>query len=254
MARPEKKAEPIIQVRDIFKSFGVAEIHRGVSCDVQPGSIVALIGGSGSGKSTLLKEIVGLLRPDSGVIKLFGVDIWNCSAEELREVRTQFGMLFQNGALFSALTVGENVAAPFVEETVLPENVVRELVQLRLALAGLEPETALKMPSELSGGMRKRVALARALALEPKLLFLDEPTSGLDPINARAFDELIHTLSRSLGITVLMVTHDLDSILSVTDRVIVLDEGKVLVEGPPATVAHYDHPWIKEYFSARIER
>ncbi|MCC6952916.1 MAG: ATP-binding cassette domain-containing protein [Deltaproteobacteria bacterium] len=241
-----------IDVRNVRTRFGANVIHKDVSFTVRRGNVVSLIGGSGSGKTTLLKAIVGLLKPESGEIHLLGTDVLSASQEELEHVRNRFGMLFQQGALFSALTVGENVATPIIEQTDLPTELVDDLVRLRLALAGLTPETSLKMPSELSGGMRKRAALARALALEPELLFLDEPTSGLDPINARAFDTLIQTLSRGLGITVVMVTHDLDSILSVSDRVIVLDGGKVLVDAPPAEVSKFDHPWVKEYFSARI--
>jgi phospholipid/cholesterol/gamma-HCH transport system ATP-binding protein len=212
---------------------------------------VALIGGSGSGKSTLLREILGLLRPASGSIYLFGQDIWNCDEQAHISLRKRYGVLFQSGALFSALTVGENVAVPLVEQTDLDESTISELVQLRLGLTGLSPETAKKMPSQISGGMRKRVALARALSLEPELLFLDEPTSGLDPINARAFDHLVKTLSHSLGLTIFMVTHDLDSIRLIADRILVLSKGRLIADGTEEEVLRSDDPWIEEYFSSR---
>lgn len=242
---------PVIEVANIHTRFGETYVHRGIQFEVPRGQIVALIGGSGCGKSTLLREIVGLLRPTEGTARLFGTDVWNCSLEEQSELRQRYGVLFQNGALFSALTCGENIAVPLIEQTEIQPKQIEELVQLRLGLTGLSPETALKMPSEISGGMRKRVALARALALEPEVLFLDEPTSGLDPISARSFDFLIKTLSRSLDLTIFIVTHDLDSIHSIADRVIVLGEGQVLADGPVDVVSKLDHPWIKSYFSAR---
>lgn len=245
---------PVLSVDSVETRFGENWVHRGISFDVEPGTIVALIGGSGCGKSTLLKELIGLLRPTAGRLSVFGTDIWNSSIEELQRVRNRFGVLFQNGALFSSLSVGENIAAPLAEHLHLSPEYLKEIVQLRLALTGLSPETTLLMPSELSGGMRKRVALARALALEPELLFLDEPTSGLDPINARAFDRLVRTLSQSLGLTVFMVTHDLDSILSVTDRVIVLEGGVVLADGPVSQVRQVAHPWIQSYFSSQAQQ
>ncbi len=243
----------IIEVDSIVTRFGDAEVHKGVSFAISRGTIVALIGGSGSGKSTLLKEIIGLQVPTSGVVELFGEDLWAASEEKKNSFRARFGVLFQNGALFSALSVGENIAVPLKERMTLPENTVEEIVQLRLGLTGLPPDTCYKMPNELSGGMRKRVALARALALEPEILFLDEPTSGLDPISARAFDSLIKTLSEGLDLTVFMVTHDLDSIRSIAERVIVLDQGKVIADGTIVEVEKKDHPWIKEYFSARTK-
>jgi len=245
------KLQPIIEVDSIVTRFGEDLIHDGISFAIEPGQIVALIGGSGSGKSTLLREIIRLQMPTEGRTFLFGKDVWASDEEEMEKLRTRFGVLFQNGALFSALTAGENVAVPLVEQTDLPMEIIEALVQVRLALCGLESETARKMPSELSGGMRKRVALARALALEPEILFLDEPTSGLDPINARAFDHLVRTINLSLGLTIFMVTHDLDSILSIADRVIVLGEGKLLADGTPAEVSTADEPWVRTYFSSR---
>jgi phospholipid/cholesterol/gamma-HCH transport system ATP-binding protein len=241
----------ILEVNKIETRFGKQYIHRGITFSIIESSVVAIIGSSGCGKSTLLREIIGLLRPSSGSISLLGTDVWRCNNRKLDELRRRFGVLFQNGALFSALTCGENIATPMVEQMSLPSEVLPELVQLRLGLTGLPPEISLKMPSELSGGMRKRVALARALALEPEILFLDEPTSGLDPISARAFDNLVQTLCKSLGLTIVMVTHDLDSIESIADRLIVLDQGKILADGLVSEVAKVDHPWIRSYFSAR---
>jgi phospholipid/cholesterol/gamma-HCH transport system ATP-binding protein len=243
--------QPAIEAQDVETRFGESVVHRGVTFVAERGTITALIGGSGSGKSTLLREIIGLLRPTAGTTRILGSDMWSSPPEEINEVRRRFGVLFQNGALFSALTAGENVAVPLHEQTALSQSHIEELVQLRLSFVGLEPQTAFKMPSELSGGMRKRVALARALVLDPEVLFLDEPTSGLDPINARSFDSLVRTLCDSLKMTILLVTHDLDTILAITDKVIVLDEGKVIAEGPPAEISKKDHPWIREYFSAR---
>lgn len=243
---------PIIEVKDIVTRFGKTTVHDGVTFSITPGQIVAIIGGSGCGKSVLLKEAIGLLRPTSGSISICGHDVWSASEVELEELRKRYGVLFQNGALFSALTVGENVAVPLREDTALPEDIINDIVELRLGLSGLPVSVATKMPAELSGGMRKRAALARALALEPELLFLDEPTSGLDPINARAFDQLVRTLCDGIGLTVVMVTHDLDTLESIVDTVIALADGKVLAQGPVREVAKVEHPWIKSYFSARV--
>lgn len=241
----------VLQVDGIVTRFGPTAIHDGVSFSVRRGQVVALIGGSGTGKSVLVKEIIGLLRPMAGTVRLLGADVWNSSADELSGLRRRFGMLFQDGALFSSLTVAENIAVPFREHTDLPEELIPPLVGFKLSLAGLPPETGARMPSELSGGMRKRVALARALALEPEILFLDEPTSGLDPISARAFDHLVRVLSDGLGLTVFIVTHDLDTLLSIIDRVIVLSGGKVIADGTVNEVMQSGDPWIRDYFSAR---
>lgn len=244
-------ALPIMEVDSIVTQFGEVRVHDGVSFNVYPGTIVALIGGSGTGKSTLLKEVLGLLEPTEGSIKLFGDDVWRVGEERSAEIRRRYGVLFQNGALFSALTVGENVAVPLMEQTDLPLDMINEIVELRLLLAGLSATHSEKMPSELSGGMKKRVALARALSLEPEMLFLDEPTSGLDPINARAFDSLIRTLANSLGLTVFMVTHDLDTLYGITDRVIVLEKGKLLADGKVEEVSRVENKWVRDYFSSR---
>ena len=242
---------PIIDVGGLQTRFGSQIVHRDMNFTVNPGSIVSLIGESGSGKSVLLKEIIGLLEPTAGSISLFGTDIRHCSEEKLAAIRNRYGVLFQNGALFSALTVGENIAIPLKEQSNVPDDLIIPLVNLRLSLTGLSPEIRHKMPSELSGGMRKRVALARALALEPELLFLDEPTSGLDPINARGFDQLIRTLCDALGLTIFMVTHDLDTIAGITDRILVIGKGVILKDGTLEEVKKSDDPWIKAYFSTR---
>ncbi len=241
----------VLEVDDIVTRFGGDTVHDGVSFRVGRGEVVALIGGSGTGKSVLLKEMIGLMRPTSGRVRLLGTDVQGASEDAMNALRRRFGMLFQDGALFSSLSVADNIAVPLREHTSLPESLIAPLVGFKLSLVGLAPDVGRKAPSQLSGGMRKRVALARALALEPEILFLDEPTSGLDPIGARAFDTLVRTLSDSLGLTVFMVTHDLDTILSIIDRVIALSTGKVVADGSVAEVRRADHPWIQEYFSAR---
>ncbi len=244
-------AETVIDIRDVYTTLGGHSIHRGLGLTVARGEVVALIGGSGSGKSVLLREIIGLLKPQAGRIELFGESVWDSTAEQMNVLRRRFGMLFQDGALFSSMNVEDNVATPLYEQTRLPHAICRQLARLKLALAGLPGDVAKKRPSELSGGMRKRVALARALALDPELLFLDEPTSGLDPISARAFDALIRLLADSLGLTVFLVTHDLDTLSSIIDRVIVLSDGSVLGSGSIAELRKIDDPWLQDYFSAR---
>jgi len=243
--------ERVLEVDSVVTRFGTDVIHDRVSFTVGRGEVVALIGGSGTGKSVLLKEAIGLIRPSGGTIRLLGTDVWRSSADELNALRRRFGMLFQDGALFSSLTVAENIAVPFRENTDLPMDLIAPLVGFKLALVGLAPDAGRKTPAQLSGGMRKRVALARALALEPEILFLDEPTSGLDPVSARAFDALVRVLSESLGLTVFIVTHDLDTLLSIIDRAIVLSRGKVIADGPVSRVRQADDPWIRDYFAAR---
>jgi phospholipid/cholesterol/gamma-HCH transport system ATP-binding protein len=243
--------ERVLEADSVVTRFGTEVIHDRVSFTVGRGEVVALIGGSGTGKSVLLKEAIGLIRPSGGTIRLLGTDVWRSSADELNALRRRFGMLFQDGALFSSLTVAENIAVPFRENTDLPMDLIAPLVGFKLALVGLAPDAGKKTPAQLSGGMRKRVALARALALEPEILVLDEPTSGLDPVGARAFDALVRVLSESLGLTVFIVTHDLDTLLSIIDRAIVLSRGKVIADGPVSAVMQADDPWIRDYFSAR---
>lgn len=241
----------VIDVRNVSTALGGHSIHRDLGLTVARGEVVALIGGSGTGKSVLLREMIGLLRPQAGHIELFGQSVWDSTPEQMNALRRRFGVLFQDGALFSSMTVEDNVATPLFEHTDLPHVTCRQLARLKLALVGLPLDTAGKRPSELSGGMRKRVALARALALDPELLFLDEPTSGLDPISARAFDSLIRLLADSLGLTVFLVTHDLDTLFSIVDRVIVLSNGRVLGSGTVAELKRIDDPWLKDYFAAR---
>ncbi|PZP65092.1 MAG: ABC transporter ATP-binding protein [Azospira oryzae] len=243
--------EAVVEVDAVVTRFGASTVHDGVSFRVWRGEVVALIGGSGSGKSVLLREIIGLARPTAGRVRLLGTDVWTASEQELKRMRRRFGMLFQDGALFSSLSVAENIAVPIKEHTDVPEALIEPLVRIKLAMAGLPSSAADKMPSELSGGMRKRAALARALALEPEILFLDEPTSGLDPISARSFDRLIQLLNRDLGITVFIVTHDLDTLYGIIQRVLVLSDGKILADGPVREVARVDHPWVREYFHSR---
>ena len=241
----------VIEVNDVVTRFGAQTVHDGVSFSVKRGTLVALIGGSGTGKSVLLREIIGLQRPTSGNIRLLGTEVWSSTADAMDAVRRRFGMMFQDGALFSSLTVAQNVAVPLIEHASVPPSLLQPLIALRLAQAGLGPDAAEKMPSELSGGMRKRAAIARALALEPEVLFLDEPTSGLDPTTARGFDALVRSLVDDLGITVFLVTHDLDTLLTVVDRIIVLARGTVLADGTVREVLAVDDPWIQSYFSVR---
>ena len=242
---------PVIEVEAVVTRFGAQTVHDGVGFSVARGTLVALIGGSGTGKSVLLREIIGLHRPSAGRVRLLGTDMWAATAGEIDAVRQRFGMMFQDGALFSSLTVAQNVAVPLHEHTRLSAATIDALVALRLAQSGLPAEAGAKMPSELSGGMRKRAAIARAIALEPEVLFLDEPTSGLDPITARAFDRLVRSLVDDLGLTVFLVTHDLDTLLGVVDRLIVLAQGRVLADGSVAEVMAVDEPWIRDYFSVR---
>ncbi len=240
-----------MRVDSIVTRFGAQVVHDGVSFAVRRGEVVALIGGSGSGKSVLLREIIGLVRPTAGSIELLGTDVWHCSVQELNGLRRRFGVLFQDGALFSSLTVAENIAVPFRENTPLPMEMIPSLVGFKLALVGLPSDAGGKSPAQLSGGMRKRVALARALALEPEILFLDEPTSGLDPVGARDFDRLLRVLADSLSLTVFIVTHDVDLLLSIADRAIALSGGRVIADGPVTAVRTTDDPWLREYFAAR---
>ncbi len=237
----------IISVRDVVNRFGQQTVHDGVSFDVHAGEVFGIVGGSGSGKSVLLKTMLGLRQPDSGVVELEGRDITRLSDRELRAVKQRYGVTFQHGALFTSLTVTENVILPMVELLGLEEATLQSLAELRLRMVGLPVDAGVKFPAQLSGGMIKRAALARALALDPVLLFLDEPTAGLDPIAATAFDDLVLYLRRTLGLTVVMVTHDLDTLARTCDRVAVLVDGKVIVDTLPGIVRN-EHPWIREYF------
>ncbi|WP_425313534.1 ABC transporter ATP-binding protein [Pseudomonas putida] len=238
----------MIEARGICNRFGTQSVHEQLDLDLYRGEILAVVGGSGSGKSVLLRSIVGLRRPNEGQVKVFGQDLSGVSDEQRSKVERRFGVLFQKGALFSSLTVTENVALPLIEHAGLSRADAEHLAGVKLALAGLPISAADKYPSSLSGGMIKRAALARALALDPDILFLDEPTAGLDPIGAAAFDQLILTLRDALGLSVFLITHDLDTLYTITDRVAVLSQKKVLVAGPIAQVEDTDDAWIHEYF------
>ena len=239
--------EKVIRLRGIRNKFGTTNIHRNLDFDVFRGEIVGLVGGSGSGKSVLLRTIIGLHKAKEGRIEILGQNPASLGLAELGRLQTRWGLLFQEGALFSSLTTAENIELPLRERARLPQSKLEELAALKIAMVGLPPDTAGKKPSELSGGMKKRAGLARALALDPELLFLDEPTAGLDPIGASAFDDLIRRLQRSLGLTVLMVTHDLDTLHAICDRVAVLLDKRV-VAGTMEDLLAYDHPWVREYF------
>lgn len=238
---------PIIRLRGIVNRFGKQVVHNGVELDVRRGEVLGIVGGSGSGKSVLLRTIIGLNRPAEGSIEVLGKPMLEMNERERREVEERWGVLFQNGALFSSLTVAENIEAPLKEHTRLPPELRHEIAELKIRLVGLAPEAGAKYPSELSGGMKKRAGLARALALDPEILFLDEPTAGLDPIGAAEFDELIRSLQKSLGLTVVMITHDLDSLAAICDRIAVLVDKRIKV-GTLAELQRDDHPWIKAYF------
>ena len=239
---------PAVEVRGLVSAFGENVIHNGLDLTAQRGEVLGVVGGSGSGKSVLLNTIIGLRVPQAGTVKVFGQDIERASRRRWSAIERRWGVLFQQGALFSNLTVRENVASPMFEHTQLPRKEIYELCDLKIALVGLPPNAGDLKPAELSGGMRKRVGLARALALDPELLFLDEPTAGLDPISAAAFDELIKDLSDSLDLTVFMITHDLDTLYEITDRVAVIADKKVVATAPVRELEHNKHPWIPEYF------
>lgn len=241
--------EPVIRVRGLQTRFGEQIVHQDLDLDVWRGEVLGVVGGSGTGKSVLLRTIIGLNRPSAGDIRVLGVDVVNGPENDRREVQKRLGVAFQDGALFSSLTVLQNVMAPMREHLKLSHGLMKDLGELKISLVGLPPLSCGKYPSELSGGMRKRAALARALALDPEVVFLDEPTAGLDPIGAAAYDALIAELQRSLGLTVFMVTHDLDSLYAICDRVAVLAEKRVLVEGPVESMTSDVHPWIQEYFN-----
>jgi phospholipid/cholesterol/gamma-HCH transport system ATP-binding protein len=250
----ETRGEVVLSVRDLTVAFGEKVILEDLDLDIRRGEILGFVGASGAGKSVLLRTVLGLIRKQSGTIELFGVDLEQASEEERLRIDMRLGMLFQHGALFSALTVLENVQVPMREYLDLPKKLMDELAMLKIELVGLPPDAARKFPSELSGGMIKRAALARALALDPDIVFLDEPTSGLDPIGAAEFDELVGKMRDTMGLTVYMVTHDLDSLFSVCDRVAVLGNKKVLVEGTIEDMLKSEEPWVKSYFRGKRAR
>ena len=251
----ENGREVLIRVRGLAKSFGGQEIWSSLDLDVYRGEILAIVGGSGQGKSVLLRVITGLVTPEAGEVELFGRNVKTLDQGDRLEIEKQWGILFQDGALFSSLTVLQNIQVPMREHLELPQAMMDDLAFLKLAMVGLPPEAAHKFPSELSGGMRKRAGLARALALDPEIVFLDEPTAGLDPIGASEFDHLIRKLQQTLGLTVYMVTHDLDTIFTVCDRVAVLADKHIVRTGTPADLqTRPDHPWIEEYFCGERAR
>ncbi|HEY2069598.1 MAG TPA: ATP-binding cassette domain-containing protein [Rhizomicrobium sp.] len=248
MSNGGKKDDAVIKVRGLVNGFGGGIIHDHIDLDVMHGEVLGVVGGSGSGKSVLLRSIIGLNKPISGSITVFGQETVGMEGDQLRGIQLRWGVLFQEGALFSSQTVAQNIQVPMRRWTNMSQELMDELAALKLSMVGLPPDAAQKFPSELSGGMKKRAGLARALALDPELLFLDEPTAGLDPISAAQFDELVARLQKSLGLTVFMVTHDIDTLRATTDRIAVLVNKKVKV-GTVKTLVNDTDPWIHEYFS-----
>jgi phospholipid/cholesterol/gamma-HCH transport system ATP-binding protein len=246
--------QPVISVRDLVVGFDGATVLDGVNLDVFRGEILGFVGGSGAGKSVLMRTIIGLIPKREGSIEVFGIDLSAASDDARRKIEQRWGVLFQHGALFSSLTVAQNIQFPIREYLKLSPRLVEEIALAKLEMVGLKADVRKKYPSELSGGMIKRVALARALALDPDIVFLDEPTSGLDPIGAAEFDELIATLQRTLGLSVFMVTHDLDSLHAISSRIAVLSEGRVIAAGPIDTMLASEHPWLKSYFRGKRGR
>lgn len=252
-ARQQKQLQrqqqaPIIQVRGLENRFGSHVVHQNLDLDLYPGEIVGVVGGSGTGKSVLLRSILGLQRPNAGEVTVFNQQLSQLNEDQRSQVERRFGVLFQQGALFSSLTVLENIAAPLIEMQNMARADAESIARIKLALAGLPADAADKFPSELSGGMIKRAALARALALDPDILFLDEPTAGLDPIGASEFDQLILTLRDALGFTVFLVTHDLDTLYTICDRIAVLSQKRVIINDTIEVVEHFDDPWVQDYF------
>ena len=245
--------EPVISVRGIVNRFGHQVVHDGLDMEVMPGEVFGIVGGSGTGKSVLLRTMLGLQHPAAGTVTIEGRDITTATARELLEIKRRYGVTFQQGALFSSLTVAQNVELPIAEYYQVDAATLRELAELKIRLVGLPADAAGKYPAQLSGGMTKRAALARALALDPVLLFLDEPTSGLDPISAAAFDRLVLYLQQSLKLTVVMITHDLDTIFRTCNRVGVIVDRR-MISGTLDEIVRHEHPWIREYFHGERSR
>jgi len=244
----DRKRKAVVRVRGLLNQFGPHVVHRGLDLDVFEGEILGVVGGSGSGKSVLLKSIISLHHPQEGRIEIFGRDQKDLGSADERSERREWGVLFQDGALFSSLTVAQNIQVPLREYYELSQALMDEIAAVKISMVGLGVDAGPKYPSELSGGMRRRAGLARALALDPPLVFLDEPTAGLDPIGAASFDELILELRDTLGLTVFLVTHDLDTLRTACDRIAVLAEQKIITTGSFAELTRYDHPWVNEYF------
>lgn len=249
-----EEREAIIRVRDLVVGFGDTIILNHLDLDVRQGEILGLVGASGSGKSVLLHTLIGLTQKRMGRVEIFGTDVDRIDADELRSIERRWGILFQQGALFSSLTILQNVQFPMREYLSLSQRLMDDVAMAKLEMVGLSSADAVKFPAEISGGMVKRAALARALALDPEIVFLDEPTSGLDPLSAGEFDVLIRALQKTLDLTVFMVTHDLDSLNNVCDRIAALADGKIVAEGSVATMLACDHPWVKSYFRSRRAR
>ncbi|TCO69129.1 ABC transporter ATP-binding protein [Rhodovulum euryhalinum] len=242
------EAETVIEIRGLTNRFGKTVVHDNLSLDVMRGEVLGVVGASGSGKSVLLRSIVGLMTPSAGQITMLGTDVLRASAADRAAASARTGVMFQDGALFSALSVRENVEAPMRERLAVDAETRRALADLRISMVGLPPEAGDLFPADLSGGMRKRAGLARALSLDPEILFLDEPTAGLDPIGASAFDSLVTSMRATLGLTVFLVTHDLDTLQATCDRIAVLAERRVLVSGTMAELRNVDDPWVHSYF------
>jgi phospholipid/cholesterol/gamma-HCH transport system ATP-binding protein len=243
----------IIEVRGVVNRFGAQVVHDGLDADIEKGEVFGIVGGSGSGKSVLLRTMLGLQKPAAGSVRIEGEEVAGRPERELLGVKRRYGVMFQRGALFTSLTVQQNVELPVREHFAVPDGLLAELALLRLRMAGLSDDAAAKYPAQLSGGMTKRAALARALALDPAILFLDEPTSGLDPISAAEFDKLVLDLQRGLGLTVVMITHDLDTIFRVCDRVGVIVDGR-MISGTLEEIVANPHPWIRDYFHGERSR
>jgi phospholipid/cholesterol/gamma-HCH transport system ATP-binding protein len=253
MRRKPKRAAPsseevVIKIRGLVNAMGGNVIHDNLDLDVKRGEVLGVVGGSGAGKSVLLRSIIGLNRPTEGMIRIFGEDVAELHGQPLRALQMRWGVLFQEGALFSSQTVAENIQVPLREYTHMSQQLMDEIAAVKLAMVGLPEDAGRKFPSQLSGGMNKRAGLARALALDPEIVFLDEPTAGLDPISASQFDELVRGLQKSLNLTVVMVTHDIDTLRATTDRIAVLVDKKLKV-GTIGSLVHDPHPWIQEYFA-----
>ncbi|MGJ8559741.1 MAG: ABC transporter ATP-binding protein [Litorimonas sp.] len=254
MEAPAQINVPPIAARGILTQFGPNVIHENLDFEINRGEVVGLVGGSGSGKTVLMNTLLGLKKPEGGELQYFGKRRSDLNADEEMSLKNEMGVLFQGGALFSSLTVRQNIMVPLIEHHDMSQDLMRELADMKIHMVGLPPESAVLYPADLSGGMKKRAGLARSLALDPQILFLDEPTAGLDPIGAHAFDTLILKLREAMDLTVLMVTHDLDSLYAICDRVAVLVDKRIAVYDSLDVVAQYDHPWVQEYFGGPRSR